>query len=68
MLQGAASTTFWVDPMEEIVVIFLSQLMFRDDLLLPYRAQLIQIVYGCLIDDLDVKRERLRPLPTRSNL
>ena len=45
---GAASTIFWVDPVEDLVVIFLTQLMPSQTF--NFRGQLKQIVYGALID------------------
>jgi CubicO group peptidase (beta-lactamase class C family) len=45
---GAASTTFWVDPVERITVIFLTQLMPSSTH--PLRPQLRQLVYQALVD------------------
>jgi CubicO group peptidase (beta-lactamase class C family) len=45
---GAASTAFWVDPVEDLTVVFMTQL--RPSSTLPLRTQLKQIVYQSLID------------------
>ncbi|MGC8465101.1 MAG: serine hydrolase domain-containing protein [Acidimicrobiales bacterium] len=45
---GAASTTFWVDPLEEITVIFMTQLLPSSTY--PIRPQLAQLVYQALVD------------------
>ena len=45
---GAASTAFWVDPVEEITVIFMTQLLPSSTH--PIRPQLKQLVYQALID------------------
>lgn len=45
---GAASTAFWVDPLEEIVVVFLTQLLPSSTH--PIRSQLKQLVYQALVD------------------
>ncbi|MGI9646084.1 MAG: serine hydrolase domain-containing protein [Ilumatobacteraceae bacterium] len=45
---GAASTAFWVDPTEEIVVLFLTQLLPSSTH--PIRAELAQLVYQALVD------------------
>ncbi|MBT4522007.1 MAG: beta-lactamase family protein [Halieaceae bacterium] len=43
---GAASTLFWVDPAEELIVIFLTQLMPSS--IFNFRGQLEALVYGAL--------------------
>ncbi|MEM9408004.1 MAG: serine hydrolase, partial [Acidobacteriota bacterium] len=43
---GAASTIFWVDPEEELVVVFLTQLMPSGTF--NFRGQLKSIVYPAL--------------------
>jgi CubicO group peptidase (beta-lactamase class C family) len=43
---GAASTIFWIDPQEELVVIFLTQLI--PSRTFDFRGQLQAIVYGAL--------------------
>jgi len=43
---GAASTVFWIDPVEELFVVFLTQLMPSGTF--NFRGQLRQIVYGAL--------------------
>jgi CubicO group peptidase (beta-lactamase class C family) len=45
---GAASTIFWIDPEEELVVIFLTQLI--PSRTFDFRGQLQAIVYGALED------------------
>jgi CubicO group peptidase (beta-lactamase class C family) len=46
---GAASTIFWVDPKEELSVIFMTQLM--PSRTFDFRGQLKAIVYGALMAD-----------------
>jgi CubicO group peptidase (beta-lactamase class C family) len=48
MWGGAASTTFWVDPTEEIVTVFMTQLMPSGTF--NFRGQLKALVYGALAD------------------
>ena len=43
---GLASTLFWVDPVEELVVIFMTQLM--PSRTFNFRGQLENIIYGAL--------------------
>jgi CubicO group peptidase (beta-lactamase class C family) len=45
---GAASTTFWVDPAEDLVVIFMTQLIPSGTF--NFRGQLKTLVYPALID------------------
>jgi CubicO group peptidase (beta-lactamase class C family) len=45
---GAASTAFWVDPVEDLAVVFLTQLMPSSTH--PIRPQLKQLVYQALVD------------------
>jgi CubicO group peptidase (beta-lactamase class C family) len=45
---GAASTAFWIDPAEELIVIFLTQ--FMPSQTFNFRAQLKTIVYPAIID------------------
>lgn len=45
---GAASTVFWVDPLEQITVIFMTQLLPSS--FHPIRTQLRQLVYSALVD------------------
>ncbi len=47
---GAASTTFWVDPVEDLVVVFMTQLLPSSTH--PLRSQLKQLVAQALVDDL----------------
>ena len=45
---GAASTAFWVDPVEDITAIFMTQLLPSSTY--PIRSQLRQLVYSALVD------------------
>ena len=45
---GAASTAFWVDPVEEITALFFTQLLPSSTH--PIRPQLKQLVYQALVD------------------
>jgi CubicO group peptidase (beta-lactamase class C family) len=45
---GAASTIFWVDPLEEITVVFMTQLM--PSATFNFRGQLKNIIYGAIED------------------
>lgn len=45
---GAASTAFWVDPREDLTVLFLTQLLPSSTH--PIRSQLHQLVYQALVD------------------
>jgi CubicO group peptidase (beta-lactamase class C family) len=45
---GAASTAFWVDPAEDLIVIFMTQLMPSSTY--PLRRELRVLTYGALID------------------
>jgi len=45
---GLASTAFWVDPVDEVTVIFMTQLMPSSTY--PIRPQLRQLVYSALVD------------------
>ncbi len=47
MWGGAASTTFWVDPSEELAVVFMTQLMPSGTF--NFRSQLKSLVYGALL-------------------
>jgi CubicO group peptidase (beta-lactamase class C family) len=46
---GLASTAFWVDPVDEVTVVFMTQLMPSSSY--PIRPQLRQLVYQALVDD-----------------
>ena len=46
---GAASTAFWVDPVERITALFLTQLMPSSTY--PIRPELRQLVYQALVDE-----------------
>ena len=45
---GAASTIFWVDPAEDLIVIFMTQLMPSGSF--NFRGQLKSIVYSAIVD------------------
>ena len=45
---GAASTAFWVDPVEDLVVVFMAQYM--PSTIYNFRGQLKQLVYGAICD------------------
>ena len=45
---GAASTAFWIDPAEELIVIFMTQ--FMPSATFNFRGQLKQIIYGAIVD------------------
>lgn len=45
---GAASTVFWIDPLEELTVIFLTQLLPSSAH--PIRSELKQMVYQAIVD------------------
>lgn len=45
---GAASTVFWIDPLEELTVIFLTQLLPSSAH--PIRSELEQLVYQAIVD------------------
>jgi CubicO group peptidase (beta-lactamase class C family) len=46
---GAGSTVFWIDPVEDLAVVFLTQLVPSDSY--PIRRQLRATVYGALVDN-----------------
>ena len=45
---GAASTAFWIDPTEELIVIFMTQLM--PSATYNFRGQIKQMTYAAIID------------------
>jgi len=45
---GMASTAFWVSPADELVVVFLTQLVPSS--LFDFRTELKAIVYGAVLD------------------
>ena len=45
---GAASTAFWIDPAEDLIVIFLTQ--FLPSRVFNFRGQLKTIVYSAIVD------------------
>lgn len=45
---GAASTIFWVDPVEDLVVIFMTQLMPSNTF--NFRGQLKNMIYSAIVD------------------
>ncbi len=44
---GAASTAFWIDPVEDLIVIFLTQ--FMPNATFNFRGQLKSIIYPALL-------------------
>jgi len=48
MWGGAASTIFWVDPAEDLAVVFMTQLLPSGTF--DFRGQLKAITYGCIAD------------------
>ena len=44
---GAASTIFWVDPVEDLLVVFMTQLM--PSATFNFRGQLKQIIYSSIV-------------------
>ena len=50
---GAASTSFIIDPKENMFVIHMTALRFRDDRKLPLKMKLLQHVYGSIDDDVN---------------
>ena len=48
---GAASTSFICDPKENMFVVHMTALRFRDDRKTPIRANLLQHVYACIDDN-----------------
>lgn len=46
--EGSASTIFWIDPVEDIAVVFMTQFMPSDAY--PFRDQIKQVLYPGLID------------------
>ena len=47
---GAAATHFWVDPAQDMYVVFMTQLMYADPYSLPVRATLETLVYAGMTD------------------
>ncbi len=45
---GAASTVFWIDPAEDLIAIFMTQLMPSQTF--NFRGQLKSIIYGAILD------------------
>ncbi|MCJ7833069.1 MAG: beta-lactamase family protein, partial [Deltaproteobacteria bacterium] len=45
---GAASTAFWIDPVEDLIVIFLTQ--FMPNATFDFRNQLKAIIYAAILD------------------
>jgi CubicO group peptidase (beta-lactamase class C family) len=48
MWGGAASTSFWVDPIDEVVAVFMTQLLPSGTF--NFRGQLKALVYGAMVD------------------
>lgn len=49
LFSGAASTLFWVDPTNDLVAVFLTQMMGQNPAK-PIHPPLITLVYGALAD------------------
>ena len=47
-MAGAASTAFWVDPVEHVTVVFMTQLMPSTSY--PIRRELRTLVYSALME------------------
>jgi hypothetical protein len=47
-MRGAASTAFWIDPLESLIAIFMTQLMPSGTF--DFRGQLESIIYPALVD------------------
>jgi CubicO group peptidase (beta-lactamase class C family) len=45
---GAASTAFWIDPVEEVVVVFMTQLLPSSTY--PFRRELQVLVNSAIVD------------------
>ena len=45
---GAASTAFWVDPVEDVTAVFMTQVV--PSIIYPFRSQLRSLVYQALVD------------------
>lgn len=45
---GAASTYFWVDPVEDLAVVYATQVLLRDDHVFPRNGMVMAIAYGAL--------------------
>eukprot|EP00483_Globobulimina_turgida_P012606 UN12629 len=52
---GAADTYFWVDPKENLTVVFMTQLRFNNRLKFNIRSVLQSFVYTSIVDDVDKK-------------
>ena len=46
--EGSASTIFWIDPVEELIVVFMTQFMPSDAY--DFRTQIKQVLYPGLIE------------------
>uniref|UniRef100_A0A7S1QZR0 Beta-lactamase-related domain-containing protein n=1 Tax=Alexandrium catenella TaxID=2925 RepID=A0A7S1QZR0_ALECA len=49
---GAANTYFWIDPQERLFVIWMTQVLFYNELKTPVRSKLQSLVYGTIVDRL----------------
>jgi len=47
---GAASTVFWVDPIEDMFVLFYTQVLNLDDQRFPLRTKISNVVYSSITD------------------
>ena len=53
---GAAETFFWIDPKEELCVVFMTQLLYNDRLRFDIRSKLQTLVYSAIVDDVKERR------------
>eukprot|EP01084_Bolivina_argentea_P067461 122842_1 len=47
---GAADTFFWIDPKEDLTVVFMTQLLFNDRTVFDIRSRLQTLVYSSFVD------------------
>lgn len=53
---GAAETHFWVDPVEDVVVLFFSQVLMVESKLLPLRNMVVNVINSCFGGKVDGNR------------
>ena len=56
---GAAETFFWIDPQEELCVVFMTQLMYNNRLKFDIRSKIQTLVYSSIVDDIKDRRRVL---------
>ena len=56
---GAAHTGFWCDPTEEMVVIWLTQVLQQNQQRTAIRPTLASIIYGSIVDGVTPGNSRL---------